>query len=688
MPEPPFDSTTPNEHAASSTTPCQPNTPYSFAQNLPQTTLHESRGPAQGHGIRDGTETACNAVTAKEIILTAFEGADAQAHFQEFKSRTADAENWAGAGRGQRLTKIWQSCRPSNTDAAIYNLMVLQHLMEQGWDPTRILSKLKYFEIPPTYTAESLALLECLEKLSAQFPHALKVHRRVYSKAVEAATSAEASTSLWQDVQLLMTIRTTLQGIYSADPKVTPQAVTVARVVESKIQDHDIRESLRDIESGVHNDEQTVTRLISRAAIDSSFCPAVEQVLLCFPRNRLDLLVTSLTRSLTEKNHVILDASHKAHLSACLTVLETLDARSDLRKANYLNSAIAMLANHIFPSNVSGEMRARVLLIAAVFRVTQRTPPLAGSREEMLRLVNSFATPVPEHKEGLVFEFEETLALVLAQMSKTTTFYTPMINVVTDLFTHHAQLHRVYRFLCALDKHGLALDNASSIQALVKKQVASFPEDSASLTERQRQHHAFALRTCQNTLEVLRRVAAQDTAAALQATQEQALALQARREFTVILNRAAENNALPQAYITLTADIPSSQRTALVHQLAHHYSLMTTRSHRETWRSIYYLYVFLETQSLPIGPLFTKAVVRSSIIRPLVEHRFVSAKRLIWVCNLVARVEGERVAKQVENNYWRWRGDLIKHAKDVHVEAGGERKEKASIGRDCVSRKT
>ncbi|RMZ70229.1 glutamate-ammonia ligase [Pyrenophora seminiperda CCB06] len=578
----------------------------------------------------------------------------------------------------------WQSCRPNNTDDGVYNLMVLKHLTEQGWEPTRILSKLKYFAVPPTYTVEGLALLDCLEKLSARYPHALNVHRRVYLKVAEAAASAEASTSLSQDIQLLMTIRTTLQAIHAADPKVTSRAITVAGEVTNKIQDHNIRKSLRSIQSDIHHDKQALMSLIARAAADSNFCPAVEQVLLCLPRNRLDLLVTLLTRSLAEtieKDQVMSHASHRAHLSAWLTILGTLDARVDMRNATYLNSAIKLLANYVFPSRISGDMRARVLLIVSVFQLTHNTPSFSDSRERILHLVYSSTSPVPGQKKQLVLEFEETLALILAHMSRTTRFYTPMINVVIGLFTHHAQLHRLYRFLWAMDKQGLTLDDASSIQALVKKQVASLPEDTASLTERQRQHYAFALRTCQNTIKLLRKVAAKDTTAALQATEEKTLALQAHREFTAVLDRAAENNALPQVYTTLTADVPSSQRTALIHQLAHHYSLMTTRSHRETWRSIYYLYVFLETQSLPIGPLFTKAVVRSSIIRPLIEHRFVSARRLIWVCNLVARVESERVAKQVENNFWLWRGNLITHAKDVHNEAGGDRKAKASISR-------
>jgi hypothetical protein len=93
-----------------------------------------------------------------------------------------------------------------------------------------------------------------------------------------------------------------------------------------------------------------------------------------------------------------------------------------------------------------------------------------------------------------------------------------------------------------------------------------------------------------------------------------------------------------------------------------------------------YLYRHLREHALPIGPLFTKAIVRICIIRPLVEHRFVPAKRLIWVCKLVSSVEGEEVAKQIESLFWHWRGDLIRHAKTAYIGAGGDRQNKAHVG--------
>jgi predicted RNA binding protein YcfA (HicA-like mRNA interferase family) len=95
---------------------------------------------------------------------------------------------------------------------------------------------------------------------------------------------------------------------------------------------------------------------------------------------------------------------------------------------------------------------------------------------------------------------------------------------------------------------------------------------------------------------------------------------------------------------------------------------------------MYYLYKYLQTYSLPMGPLFSKAIVRISIVRPLSENQFVSARRLIWVCHVVARVEGEDVVRKLEKDFWEWRGDLIKHAKSVYVGVGGHPQDKAHIG--------
>jgi hypothetical protein len=95
-----------------------------------------------------------------------------------------------------------------------------------------------------------------------------------------------------------------------------------------------------------------------------------------------------------------------------------------------------------------------------------------------------------------------------------------------------------------------------------------------------------------------------------------------------------------------------------------------TRSIEQNWRSLRYLYMYLDIHELPIQPLFTKAIVSVCITRPLAENRFVSQKKAVWVCKLVAKVEGEIVARQLEQYFWAWRGDLILEAKKALVQLG------------------
>lgn len=145
---------------------------------------------------------------------------------------------------------------------------------------------------------------------------------------------------------------------------------------------------------------------------------------------------------------------------------------------------------------------------------------------------------------------------------------------------------------------------------------------------------------------------------------------QARRSFSHILARANEAHIVPLAYRDLNPDLPEQVQTDLIHQFAYQYALDRTRSVEQNWRSLRYLYLYLRIHNLPIQPLFTKTIVSACITRPLAENRFVAQKKAVWVCKLVARVEGEAAARQVEHLFWAWRGDLILRAKSELMRLG------------------
>ncbi|KAF2018497.1 hypothetical protein BU24DRAFT_172213 [Aaosphaeria arxii CBS 175.79] len=148
-------------------------------------------------------------------------------------------------------------------------------------------------------------------------------------------------------------------------------------------------------------------------------------------------------------------------------------------------------------------------------------------------------------------------------------------------------------------------------------------------------------------------------------------ALKARRQFNHILARAKEARVLPLAVDDERFESLITARNSLIHQIAYQYSLETTRSRRQNWRSIHYLYEYLKANDLPMGPLFSRAAVKICVIQPLLDNMWVSSHRFAWVRNILAEVEGEAVARRTEDIFWSWRESLIKQSQQRLVENGG-----------------
>jgi hypothetical protein len=214
---------------------------------------------------------------------------------------------------------------------------------------------------------------------------------------------------------------------------------------------------------------------------------------------------------------------------------------------------------------------------------------------------------------------------------------------------------------------GLATVNPGG--SFIEHVLAQLTLPTASLSSTQAQERATILQACKRLAKVLKR-----TGNRLPAIKEEG------RQFSNVLENARTNRALPIDCRDTTDELSLVDRIALVHQLAYHYSTDTALTQRQAWRQIYYLYRYLKSNSLPLGTLFTQAVARVSITRGLLENRFVSARRLIWVCNLVTRVEGDAVAAHVEAGFYKQRGQIINRAKGAYIGVGGSKYNKAHVG--------
>lgn len=554
--------------------------------------------------------------------------------------------------------------------------MVVQHLMQRKWDPAPVFRKGSNFAIPPTYTAEGRELLECLEQMSSWFPQSLRHFHRLHIKLAEVASHAETSTNSLQDSELILLIRQLWQSAFALGTKAEHSVMDILRTVASKLESPHCSRPLQSILMNVTDADHHIMRLIVSASEKQVWFPAAEHVLSCIPQERLIAFVPSATLrfvNIIETKTRFSKDIYKHRLNTWLELLYRIDGSFVLA-----DLALAQIAKHIFAIQAPNYLKPDFLLHALVMKLFQQRTLLGTSIKRLSELITSTTNPTLERKATL--RVEDSLAILFAQMKQGSLPYQDLAEPVVALIVQHADLGLVLRFLTAMERQGLTVRDASVVDRLITDKVAVIQQRTQPSLEIQRQHDAFALRTCQRIFEVLSRSVAPSTMSSPAVKKQTLVTLQAKRQFKHILDRARANYALPLAYHNATTDTPLQQRVDLIHQLANHYSLDTTRSYLEAHRAIYYLYNHLREHSLPIGPLFTKAVVRVSITRPLIENRFVSARRLIWVCQLVAKVEGDDVAKRIENDFWHWRGDLLRYAKGVYVRAGGDSKEKAHIG--------
>jgi hypothetical protein len=643
---------------------------YSFSPNIAHI-LEEQHATNQS---RPSDPLSAELVVA-ETTQTTVAATEARVAFEAFSARIADACGLSSLERDRILSQAYQECCPTTDDWA-YNVMVIRHLLQLEWDPKTFLEQhaAASFAVPPMHSPEALDLLVCLEKLSSQASHCAPEIYQLYVKLAEMALSAAPSTP-YQDTRLLMLVRQLWKSVHSQRVGLDASVLALLSSVAKKIRSKVCRRNLRAILASSTQMELRVMNLVAQIAEDPGLLGVGVRILSCVPQERLREWVTRITLVYAR------GASHKAgnvkakgvdRMHVWMQLLHHLDAESVVSKSSSVDIALTSLAEFTFAHRDSLQARMPALLNGLVVKVFQsdtfRDVPMSG----ISNLLRAFSTAVGQSSSTPV---DVSLGILFSQLRAKNLPHEALATTIIDMFIRHGGLEETRTVLQVLDHRSLTLAEAKQVYEMVARQVAPTRSDGIRKTERARQHHAYQLRICQDIIEVVSRISALPKDLQLDLKP-----LQAQRQFEHILIRAQADHVLPLTYRNISAKISIQERVALIHQIAHQYTTDDTRSLREASRATYYLYRYLQEHSLPIGPLFSKAVVRISIIRPLSENRFVSARRLIWVCRLVTSVEGEDVAKQFEAAFWQWRGDLIKHAKGTYVGVGGDRQSKAHIG--------
>ncbi|KAH6637611.1 hypothetical protein C7974DRAFT_389858, partial [Boeremia exigua] len=635
----------------------RPTDVSSIEHGVPLSLAHQFRTPAETHEDSIDFEPVSQSLSNAQANGHTSVADDLEQCLEGFKATFVAPQ---GGLHGLSMREAFEQHLPATPFLWKYYTAVLQYVRQTGCNADPVLKcllrqdgRLLRIVNPLQSINECAEFMDCLDLTSKRASG-----RRIFRIIAEMAGEFRRSSTEAHDIMLLRLIEHTGLQVPHTDSKEVAAATTMllnalalklSESVENKILLSHFAQPAK--VRGV-----ILSTVDSAADEDGSFASA-ERALFYMPRQQLLALVPDITSRLvnpTRGKHYSADSLNTYRLEKWFRLLHQVDIKANTDNA-LLNAVLVSLAKAMYHHDTKPMVPAEYFVKALLLHQ---------------HLDGQMLSPANEPRR-----VQTLFADVLLQMQAQPEQYTAFLNLALPLIAKHAGLHVLLCCLQTMNKQKLPLSTQMNFDSFIADRIAVLHTSTAKLAESQIQKRAFALQACEKLLHVLSRMGC-----ALPARTKEVATLSGTRQFNNVLVHARDNHALPIVYRDLTADISLMERVALVHQLAHHYAQDTTRSHREVWRSIYYLYKFLLSNSLPIGPLFTKAVVHSSITRPLLENRFVSARRLIWVCHLVARVEGNEVAAQVEKRFFVWRGDLIGRAKRVYVSVGGSKHDHAHVG--------
>ncbi|KAL6709581.1 hypothetical protein ACN47E_001516 [Coniothyrium glycines] len=599
-----------------------------------------------------------------------------------FKSKTSLADDLSNAKRSGFLREVYESCKPLNSkNPWKYNLAVMQYLAERRWDATSVVQSSEHFAVPPAYKTETAALLKYVADLSTSVSRH-EAYATVHLEIAKTAARARPSAGAVQDFKLLNILRELWHYTTADDGGLEGMVANTLSAIVDNVHDQLVKDALLAILSRKQDVHDHINLLVSRAADTHSLRDIAIQVLRCIPptlqRRIFNQIIQNLSDAIKEQNSPTKTA-HQHRLESWLYFLDHIETQlfaADSATAP-LDEAIANAETLFIHGRNSVQNRVKQLLKVVILRLAVHDTHYASAKDSLLDHVDLVS--VSGHGNDWL-ESARLIASIFMQIQQASLPLRKLVTKTSTFFADTLPSRFMLYYLTALKERKIKMNESVVLHELFVQKMARLKQPGNFISERERQRFAYEVSTCQEVLKALQECST--STANIGAASMGAHLSQMRSQYQLehILNRARAAHALPIAYRQIEVDASDETRIMLIHQLAHQYSMDKTLSHREAWRAIYYLYRYLQQNDLPIGPLFTKAIVRVSIARPLSENRFVSARRLIWVCHRVAESEGETEARKIEDLFWVWRGDLIKHSKTMFVLAGGDRREKARIG--------
>lgn len=610
--------------------------------------------------------------------------ATVEPYVEAFRSKMSLACTLPATERESLLTDAFESCRPPYLNPWMYSLRVIEYLAEQSWDSMSFIGRIWSFHIPPAAVAETMGLLDCLVKLAKYYPQHRMALIDMYCQIAAKAVHGGRSTGIIHDKDILKMIQQ-LWHLVSLENTSTGQvSADTLTLMISSLRDRYVRRPLLSILSSLEHMEHRLMLLIIRASEQEVLRSAAVQVLQCLPQTLMETSFPHITEQLIGlacKSKKISRSVSQHRIQTWFGLLHQLETSMHCVKATMplVDEVVSHAERCVFASKASARSQLEQILVMLVHRFSIDHLNYGPAKHTILRTID-VAIGAGMDRNSSVPTLPETLAILFARLQQNSLPFQELLDklvgILTDRFSHEF----VINFLVAMHDQEVPIHATDALDRLYTAKTGELVCQDLTVSEQRRQRFAYTLRTCQRILDVLNKFPSTWVAANFTREKKGLDRLQTQYQLEHILQRAHANSALPLIYRKVNKDASIQMHVALIHQLAHQYSEDTSLSQRGAWRAIYYLYRYLRDNKLPIGPLFTKAVVRTSIIRPMSEQRFVSARRLIWVCHRVAEVEGKAEAEKIEHLFWQWRGDMIKQAKSMHMGLGGDRREKARIG--------
>lgn len=622
------------------------------------------------HGINHSAGSGPAEEDLSDARYTDF-SSEHEAAFSAFQRRIASAHELPPADRAHLIGDAFHASCPVS-GAWKYSTQVVRELLHLKWDPKAILEQhsTRRFKIPHIYTSQALDLMVCLEEFMWQYPHCVSEIHQIHVGLARTALN-QKSRNPYQDTRLLVLIKQLWHSAHLQGDLLDPGITQLLRSIAESFYNPNNTNIFSSILKNISRLQLTacILRLVARVSREQGLLPFVANVLLCIPDKRVSEMVSGITLNYTKQMSVTNGdkrAAARARLYVWLQLLHQLDASGEFSKHSAVETATATLTQYVFESRSQVIKRLPTLMSALLVNASQTAAFEDIPMSKISHFIATFATMVEETDN---LHAERIFGMFISRMREKDVPHEALAQMVVECLTRYTSLTQIAKFLQVLCRRNLLLPDTACVERRIAKSLAAVQACSTGIDD------AFTLRTCSKMLSILSRIS---TVSEHLITKVDLL--EPQRQFRFILYHAQANHVLPLAYRSMNVNSPVEQRIALIHQLAHQYTTNLTLSHNQVWRHVWYLYRYLLENSLPIGPLFTKAVVRISIIRPMTENRFVSAKRLAWVHKLVEKTEGEEVAKQIELLFWHWRGEVIQNAKQTYISIGGDRQNRVHLG--------